>query len=128
MKLRLKHYKLTVIITVAVITLSMIPIPEVKSIEDVPFFDKWVHFIMYGAITVAMWLDLKLYNHSISLWYYAAMFLLPSFLGGIMELAQENLTTYRSGDIIDFAADMFGSAFGTITCIFIRLILKQVRK
>ena len=42
----------------AVFTLSVIPVPEVPELEQVPIFDKWVHFVMYGGICCCVWYDL----------------------------------------------------------------------
>lgn len=36
----------TPLLLVAITILSLIPIPDVPELGDVPFFDKWVHFVM----------------------------------------------------------------------------------
>jgi hypothetical protein len=48
----------TTIISLVVIVLSVIPIPEVPQLDGVPLIDKWVHFVMYGSVAIAMWIDM----------------------------------------------------------------------
>lgn len=45
--------------------------------------------------------------------------LFPMFWGGLMELGQAYLTTYRSGEYLDFLADSVGALLGyaTICCL-----------
>ena len=106
----------TPLLLIAITTLSLIPIPDVPELGDVPFFDKWVHFVMYGALTIAMWMDWWRHGR----WampqraFIVISFVFPSVWGGLMELAQAYLTTCRSGDWIDFYADCFGALLGVI--------------
>ncbi len=129
---QIARYKFSILISLAIIVLSTIPIPEVKPLEDVPFFDKWVHFVMYGALSFAMWLDANHYRlpfglklSCLSCRFYLVMVIIPSALGGLMELVQAYLTTVRSGDFIDFLADIIGAVIGTVVCYIIQLIWQQ---
>lgn len=100
----------------AITVASLIPVPDVPELDDVPFFDKWVHFVMYGGLTLAMWFDWWRQSR----WampqcsFIIASFAFPAVWGGLMELAQAYLTTCRSGDWIDFYADCFGALLGVI--------------
>ncbi len=129
---QIRRYKFTVLIALVITVLSTIPIPEVKPLESVPFFDKWVHFVMYGAMSVTMWLDANRFKLPFSLrmrrlgmWFYVAMIVIPSAFGGLMELVQAYLTTVRSGDFIDFLADAVGAVIGTVVCKLIQSIWLQ---
>lgn len=116
----LKTYPFTVIVTVGVVALSVFPIPEVEPLEEVPLIDKWVHFVMYGGLALAAWLDSrrrvckKQGGRSAQgrlgwgVWIFAVAY--PAALGGLLELVQAYLTTYRSGDWLDFVADCVGVA------------------
>lgn len=112
-----RKWTLTAIATLCIVTLSLIPIPDDPPLEGVPFIDKWVHFVMYGGIVGAIWFDKLLYHSpcNIAAWAVSA-FLYATAIGGLMELIQ-NQTSYRSGDWIDFLADIFGAALGTLICL-----------
>lgn len=110
----------TVVVSVVIIILSTIPVPDVPELDNVPFFDKWVHFVMYGGLAMAVWFDRTVIckrrmNHSI--WPF--LFVYPMVLGGLMELVQAYLTTCRSGDWLDFYADAFGALIGLLLCLLI---------
>lgn len=110
-------YPLTWLVSVVVVVLSTVPVPEVPELEDVPFFDKWVHFVMYASLSEAIWMDRRLICRRVMrplLWVF--LFVYPSVMGGLMELVQAYLTTCRSGDWVDFYADMFGALLGLIVC------------
>lgn len=122
-------YKFSILISIAIIILCTIPVPDVPELEDVPFFDKWVHFVMYGALTCAMYLDRKLSRANTNRIFILAAFVYPSLLGGLMELVQAYCTTCRSGDWLDFYADTFGAFLATILSLSIWKIVKtSVRK
>ena len=118
----IQRYKYSVLVALAIIILSTIPIPEVKPLEEVPLIDKWVHFVMYASMSIAMWIDQRNSHRPLSGTYYLWMFILPSCLGGIMELVQAYLTKCRSGEWLDAIADAIGVAIGTVGCYLISLI------
>lgn len=122
---QIRNYKYSILVALAIIVLSTIPVPEVKPLEEVPLFDKWVHFLMYAVLSVAMWWDRRSRHQPISAGYYILMLILPSLLGGLMELVQAYLTTCRSGDWLDAVADAIGAIIGTILCYVIGLIWKE---
>lgn len=103
-------------LTVVVVTvLSTMYVPEVPELEDVPFFDKWVHFLMYATVTFAMWLDWWRSER----WtmppvkFAACSFVMPALWGVLMEFVQACLP-YRSGDGMDALANSFGAFLGVI--------------
>lgn len=108
-----KEYIWTTLVTVGIVVLSTIPIPENPPLEDVPLIDKWVHMVMYGGLVFVMWFDRVVRSDKKIGWKnYLFMFLYATILGGLMELVQAYLTTCRSGDWIDFEADAIGAALG----------------
>lgn len=118
----IRRYKYSVLVTLVITILSTIPIPEVKPLEGVPLIDKWVHFVMYASLSIAMWIDQKNAHQPLSPTFYLLMIVLPSCLGGILELVQAYLTTCRSGEWLDVIADTIGAVIGTVGCFIIGLI------
>jgi len=118
----IRRYKYSVLVTLVITILSTIPIPEVKPLEGVPLIDKWVHFVMYASLSIAMWIDQKNAHQPLSPSFYLWMIVLPSCLGGILELVQAYLTTCRSGEWLDVIADTIGAVIGTVGCFIIGLI------
>lgn len=118
-----RHYPFTWFIFLCVTFLSLMPVPEVPELEDVPFIDKWTHIVMYFGQAGAIWLDyLRLHGlrfgpkpHSLRLsevcrkHLFVGAFVLPVIMGGALELLQEYCTGgLRSGDWIDWVADSLG--------------------
>lgn len=123
----MKH-RFTIIIAVIIFILSTIPLPEVPDLGDVPFIDKWVHFVMYGSLTFAMYLDRKLSKAEANTTFILAAFFLSSLYGGILELVQKYCTTCRSGEWLDFYADTFGAFLATIISLLIWKIAKTLEQ
>lgn len=105
----LKRYPLSHFAIAMVIILSLAPLKEMPELPDIKFMDKWVHFVMYGGLCLVIWWE-YFRQHKSTLWLRATIgaILLPALLGGILELMQEYLTTYRNGDWLDFAANCIG--------------------
>lgn len=107
---QIKRYYPSILITLAVIILSLVPMPEVPQLGYVPLWDKWVHFVMYGGLCLVYWFDFHRNKHSKKAWrkWLLWIVLFPIALGGLMELGQAYLTTCRNGDWIDFIANTIG--------------------
>lgn len=105
------NYWQSLAVALAIIIASLIPVPEVKPLEDVPLWDKWVHFLMYGGLCIVCWWN---YFHNgntlktVGRWM-TWIVIIPICLGGLLELAQAYLTTCRSGEWMDFIADSIGA-------------------
>lgn len=120
----IKQYPLTILCTVAIAILSLAPIGAPEVARDVPFFDKWAHFVMYGGLALTVGFELLWQVDGMKVkrkekeprWFLLLIWLLlfPAFWGGLMELGQAYLTTYRSGEWLDFFADSVGAALGTL--------------
>lgn len=111
-------------LALVVCILSLAPFPEIKVAEQVPLYDKWVHMLMYGAISITFGAE-HLLKYGRPLWthLFFGSVLLPISLGGIMELAQAHLTSYRSGDWLDFVADGIGVV---LACLILPLLHKNL--
>lgn len=121
----IKEYILSTLVTVAIVVLSTIPIPENPPLADVPLIDKWVHMVMYGGLVFVMWIDHVVRNKRKFTWAARIIMLLYAIaLGGAMELVQAYLTTCRSGDWIDFEADAVGALLGQLLCVGLNMKLK----
>ena len=94
--------------------LSLIPIGHVEFAEDVPLADKWTHMVMYGFLALVVWWESARCRPRPS-WSYLLVvgLLLPIALGGLLEILQSTLTTYRSGEWLDFVADALGALVGS---------------
>ena len=122
----MKQYLFTIIVTVAIVVLSTIPIPENPPLGDVPLMDKWVHMVMYGGLVFVMWVDQVVRGKREFSWMVRGIMLLYAIvLGGLMELVQAYLTTCRSGDWIDFEADAIGAALGVLLCLYLNKLWKE---
>ena len=121
-----KEYIWTTLVTVGIVVLSTIPIPENPPLEDVPLIDKWVHMVMYGGLVFVMWIDHAVRNKRTFSWAARIIMVLYAIaLGGAMELVQAYLTTCRSGDWIDFEADAIGVVLAMACLMFTGKIWKE---
>ena len=126
----LKRHFWTLAASVAIIIASLIPIPEIKPLEDIPLMDKWTHFVMYGGLACAAWFDIHRSKKQVPT---AGKLLLaivyPILLGGLMELAQAYLTTCRNGDWLDFIANTIGAVIAIpIGAVIKRLLARHQTK
>lgn len=113
-------YKCGIILTAVITWLSLTTLFRDNPIEiDVPFYDKWVHFLMYAVLSFAFqidcYLDVRRTGKPWSSGKRIILFLLlPGVWGLLMELAQEYLTTWRSGDPLDALANIVGALLGYV--------------
>lgn len=113
--------------TMAIVIASLAPIPDNPPLEDVPFIDKWVHFVMYGGVVFAAWLDrIQSKTKGNSLRFALVVCVYSSLLGGLMELLQ-GLTSYRSCDLWDFYANVFGAVLASAIAICVVLCQRRHR-
>ena len=113
----MKRYPLSLLAATAIVVVSLIPVPELP-IQDVPLYDKWAHFVMYGVLSLIVWWEYRRGHKDIN-WGKALILALiaPIVLGGLLELAQSYLTTCRNGDWLDFVANTIGALLGSALAI-----------
>ncbi len=109
------RYPVALFVAACIVLLSLLPIPDMKVNVHVPLADKWTHMVMYGVLTFIIWVEYQRSHgrrNMLKLTFFA--FLAPIAFGGLMELAQMYLTTCRSGEWLDFAADAIGVCIGAV--------------
>lgn len=111
----MKKFPISLLTVTIIIILSLAPIGAPEVARDVPFADKWTHMVMYGGLAlvigVEMWRSRQAYSMATRM---ALVMLLPALLGALMELCQTYLTTYRSGEWLDVAANTTGTLLGSL--------------
>ncbi len=137
---KIKNYPLSSILVVAIWVVCLIPVPETP-LNDVCLIDKWTHFVMYGSLTSVIWFEyIKRHKQPLTRHYVTPSplgermpagqvrgrlliggVLCPIIMGGLIEIAQRNLTTCRSGDVYDF----FCNSLGVLLGCCIGLIIKK---
>ena len=97
-----KHTK-TIIWSIIILILSFIRLPQNTAAELIPFADKIVHFILYLILGIIM-------AHEADNKLIAVIYII--LLGMLIEIGQNELTTYRTGDYLDFLTDLVGGILG----------------
>ena len=90
-------------------------------------FDKLAHFGMFFALSSAIYFDyyrLHLGNPNKFKWILYGL-IIPVIYGGLIEIVQENFFG-RSGEVMDFVADILGSLSATALA-FIYINMKRKR-
>ena len=113
----LRKFFWTILLTIIVFILSVMPLTEAPQLPGFHMADKWVHFVMYGSLSTAAWMDFFRGCFSPGgirgrrgSWLAAFLwaFAYPALFGALMEVWQEYLTTTRNGDLYDWVADFIG--------------------
>lgn len=117
----LRRYYLTFIVVAAILVLSLAHISPDNDLPDIPYLDKAAHCLMYLGLVATFCFDLyratpARTSYRKPLW---TGWLLAVLLGGAMEAAQLCLTTYRSGDWGDMAANLLGATLGIVAGVFV---------
>ena len=125
----IKAHKLPSVAYLLIFIASVVPIPDIKPLKDFNLLDKWVHFVMYGALSLSIWWDIyhQRASRAFTLRELRLTTLYPTLFGGLMELVQLYCTFgIRSGDWIDVLANTIGVALGFIIGFFV-IIFTSVR-
>lgn len=123
----LRRYPFTILLAIAIVLLSLLPITDIKFAGDVPLFDKWSHMVMYGVLTLVIWFEYRRTHQR----YDAKRLLIFGFLapiatGGTLELMQAYLTTCRSGEWLDLLANTIGVCIGSIVGVLLMRLPKKL--
>ncbi|MBT8283960.1 MAG: VanZ family protein [Flavobacteriaceae bacterium] len=102
-------------ITITVLSLVSFEDDLAPDIE-IPYLDKVVHFSFYFIAAVLGMSFIHAQNQQFSSARKRTLILLSSLLiyGIIIEVLQQSLTTYRSGEILDVLANSIGALLGTL--------------
>jgi VanZ family protein len=104
--------------------------PDVPEDLRVSNFDKFVHFLMFLALSGIVFFDNTGYfkqRTSLNRIVFGSFFF-PTLFSGFIELLQEFLSSTRSGDWLDFLFDGIGVFVGIIICFLINSKLKFTSK
>lgn len=108
-----RRYPLSFLLAFAIVMLSLLPVPDVRMTVEVPLMDKWAHMVMYGVLTLVIWLEyIRAHRQMRGRRLLLLAFLAPIAMGGVLELMQAYLTTCRSGEWLDFVANSIGAVVG----------------
>lgn len=116
----MKRFVFSAVTALAIVVASLIPVPEIPQ-ADIPFADKWAHWVMYGTLTLVISYDL-MRSKSLSIRNIVVGAVFAVVLGGLLELMQAYCTSTRSGDWLDF----YANTFGVFCAVVIVLIYKKM--
>jgi VanZ family protein len=125
----IKDYLFSILFILIVAYLSLSQPPRVI-IPLIRGWDKVVHFCMYGGLSGVIWIEYLLNHRKKKISILHAMIagvVIPVLFGGCMEFCQHYFTRYRSGDWVDFLANMKGVVVVTLIAWFLLrpLIMKN---
>lgn len=104
----LRTFPLTLITIIIICYLSFFQPPQ-TSLNEVPYIDKLVHICMYGGLTTIIWIEYLFHTRTFHITHFlVASIFIPIILSGCIELLQEYFTENRSGDWLDFSANVTG--------------------
>lgn len=114
----LRKYCFTIVWSIVIILLSVIKfdVDEAETeIMLIPHIDKWIHFLLYLVLGGVLCFE----THISTFFSKMLVVFYPFVLGGLLELIQE-FFVYRSGDWIDFFADILGSYIGILCYVVLQ--------
>lgn len=123
-----KKYHKTLCIILAITILSLINTSKItpNNFSTIPHFDKIVHFLMYFTLAFVFMFEYYIHHHK-TISNISKILILPLIYGGIMELLQLILTTYRSGNWWDMIANTSGiiAAFFAVKILRNNIFIKK---
>lgn len=122
----IRRYWISIGISVVILILCLMntePMPSVPMTD----FDKLVHFLMIAGLSGIIFFENSNYlRKKVSgVRVFFGSFLFPVLFSGAIELIQEYLSPYRSGDWMDFLWDGVGALVGVLICLLINSKLKR---
>ena len=111
----LRRFPMVIAMTIFILVVSLIPIPETP-LSSITLIDKRTHIGLYTILGMVVAHE---YFHNqkpvTPKGMFLGVWLLPSLLGGAIELLQAYCTNgNRSGEWLDFVADMVGCTIALI--------------
>ncbi len=104
-----KKYMFSILAIFLLLILSFFRPPSVEKASSFLPLDKIAHFLMYFGVAGALWFDYLRGNDNKMTKGYGVAFVFPIALGGVIELLQESVTSYRGGEWLDFLANTLGA-------------------
>ena len=119
----IRKYPFSIICILLIWILSFLPFFPETPLDDIQFIDKWTHLIMYGGTCTVIWWE-YIRKHTVldkqKLFLFA--WLAPIVMSGIIEILQENCTTTRSGEWLDFISNSTGVTIAVVIGLLIYFI------
>ena len=122
----IRKYPLSLLVIAAILFLSLFNPPKTK-LDPVNGIDKVVHVCMYLGLELIIWIEYLRHHENLN-WVKILIFgiVAPIALGGLLEIAQMELTDSRSGEWADLLADTIGVLVGAAIGYFaIQTIFKK---
>lgn len=127
-----KRYPLSILASLFLMYLSFFK-PSGKHIVDFENADKLAHTLMYFGASLVFWFEWLRWHpwpgRKIVRGFFLC-FIIPIVLGGVLELIQEYIIDYRSGEWLDFISDIAGVSAATVFsfAVTLPLLRKFVKK
>jgi len=122
------HYHgFSILCAIGIFILCTIQIPPDDNLPAFPNFDKVVHFTMYFTLSIAVILEsfkIRMTSWKDIFKAFAVAIIVSAVFGAAIEFIQQDLTSYRSGDIMDWVFDMGGSVAACLVIGLIRLAFR----
>ena len=116
----IKHYWLTLVTMVTISCLTLMDFSDIKKTESIAHLDKIVHLVMYFGFCAIFWFESLKHSAGIIRWYMILdTIVFPIAFGGLMEYLQSAMTSYRTGDFMDFVYNIAGVLCATVFSIFV---------
>lgn len=108
----IRKYPLSLLVIAAIQFLSLFNPPQTK-LDPITGIDKVVHVCMYLGLELIIWIEYLRHHENLN-WVKIIILgiFAPIALGGLMEIAQMELTQGRSGEWADLLADTIGVLVG----------------
>lgn len=117
----LRKYPLSILIILTIIYLSFFRPPSI-GLGRIPHMDKIVHILMYFGLSGMLWLEFLRGHQKGKIPFHHAWlgaFVCPIVFSGIIEILQEQITTYRGGDWFDLLANTVGVVLASLIAFFL---------
>lgn len=117
----LRHQYLAVLWAVLVLILCDIPMNGAEKAPVFQGFDKLVHTGFFFVLTVFIFFGIIRQQKTtlFRITHFFVVFLIAASFGGLIELLQWKIFTYRSADWWDFFCDVVGVCMGIFSYIFL---------
>lgn len=119
-KFLLKRYLLTLLTLILILYLTFFkPVGHMPKV-NITGLDKAVHFVMYFTLCAVFWFETFRITLKPKPFLMAMLaVVIPVVFSGAMEYLQYRLTSYRTGDLIDFVFNTVGVLVALFFSIFV---------
>lgn len=117
----LRRFPVSLLLISLICYLSFFKPPQ-TSLNSIAGIDKIIHMCMYGALSSLLWIEYFI-GHEIGKSLkcgWIGCFLLPLFMGGLIEISQPMLSEFRGCEWLDFVANSTGV---TLAALFARFVV-----